>query len=58
MQWGSTTNAGFSSAPKEKRYIRQDDDSNRPTVQKQLEDKNSLLNEVKKLIKVRQLNAC
>lgn len=54
MQWDSTTNAGFSSAPKEKLYIKQDDDPNRPTVQKQLEDKNSLLNEIKKLIEVRQ----
>lgn len=54
MQWDNTTNAGFSSAPKEKLYIKQDDDPNRPTVQKQLEDENSLLNEVKKLIKIRQ----
>lgn len=54
MQWDSTTNAGFSSAPTEKLYIKQDDDINRPTVENQLADKNSLLNEVKKLIKIRQ----
>lgn len=54
MQWDNTTNAGFSSAPKEKLYIKQDDDPNRPTVQNQLEDEKSLLNEVKKLIKIRQ----
>lgn len=54
MQWDNTTNAGFSSAPPEKLYIRQDNDPSRPTVQNQLADKNSLLNEVKKLIEVRQ----
>ena len=54
MQWDSTTNAGFSSAPKKNLYIKQDDDINRPTVAGQLADKNSLLNEVKKLIEIRQ----
>ena len=54
MRWDNTTNAGFSSAPKGKLYIKQDDGINRPTVENQLADKNSLLNEVKKLIKVRQ----
>ena len=54
MQWDSTTNAGFSSASKERLYIKQDSDINRPTVEKQINDENSLLNEVKKLIKIRQ----
>lgn len=54
MQWDCSTNAGFSTAPKEKLYIQQDEDINRPTVSKQLDDENSLLNEVKKLIKIRQ----
>lgn len=54
MQWDGTVNAGFSSAPTDKLYIKQDDDENRPTVEKQFGDENSLLNEVKKLIKIRQ----
>ncbi len=53
MQWDGGTNAGFSSAPQEKLYIKLDDDINRPTVEKQLADEKSLLNEIKKLIKVR-----
>ena len=32
IQWDCSTNAGFSTAPKEKLYIQQDDDINRPTV--------------------------
>lgn len=54
MQWDSTSNAGFSAAPKEKLYIRQDSDRDRPTVEKQINDEKSLLNEVKKLIKIRR----
>lgn len=54
MQWDSTTNDGFSLAPKDKLYIRQDDDIDRPTVENQMKDENSLLNEVKKLIRIRQ----
>lgn len=54
MQWDDTANAGFSSAPAEKLYIRQDESPDRPTVKAQLADKNSLLNEIKKLIGIRQ----
>ncbi len=54
MQWDSSTNAGFSSAPKEKLYIPLDASKNRPTVQKQLANKSSLFHEVQKLIKIRQ----
>lgn len=54
MQWDNTVNAGFSSAPKEKLYIRQDESPDRPTVKSQQEDENSLLNEIKKLIVIRQ----
>lgn len=54
MQWDNSVNAGFSAAPSEKLYIRQDEDQDRPTVQKQMQDENSLFNEVRKLIRVRQ----
>lgn len=54
MQWDDTANAGFSSASKEKLYIAIDENINRPTVEKQLHIRGSLLEEVKKLIAVRQ----
>ena len=57
MQWNSEINNGFSNASKEKLYIRQDSDPDRPTVQKQENDKESLLNTVKKLIAIRQANS-
>ncbi|MBQ8827873.1 MAG: glycosylase, partial [Clostridia bacterium] len=56
MQWDSTVNSGFSTAAADKLYIVQDSDINRPTVEKQLEDGNSLLNELKKQIAVRKKN--
>lgn len=57
MQWDDTTNAGFSSAPAEKLYIRQDESPDRPTVKAQISDENSLYNEIKKLIGIRQSHA-
>lgn len=54
MQWDTTVNAGFSNAPKEKLYILQDESTDRPTVSTQLSDETSLLNEIKKLIQIRQ----
>lgn len=57
MQWDNSTNAGFSSAPKEKLYIPQDESADRPTAEAQLADKNSLYHEVKKLIAIRQKHA-
>lgn len=57
MQWDDTTNAGFSSAPTEKLYIRQDNSPDRPTVKAQIADGNSLYNEIKKLAGIRQSHA-
>ncbi len=56
MQWDNSTNAGFSLAPKEKLYVPQDESSDRPTVEKQIKDENSLWKEIQKLIKIRQEN--
>ncbi len=54
MQWDSSVNAGFSSAAKDKLYIRMDESDDRPTVEAQIADKSSLYNEIKHLIKIRQ----
>lgn len=54
MQWDSSTNAGFSSAPTEKLYVPLDNSKDRPNVEKALADPNSLLNEIKKLVKIRK----
>lgn len=54
MQWDKGLNAGFSSTSKQNLYIPVDENEDRPTVEKQLNDKNSLLNEVKKLIDIRK----
>lgn len=56
MQWDCTANAGFSSAAPEKLYIQIDPDKDRPTAKKALADEGSLLNEIKKLIEIRQAN--
>lgn len=56
MQWNKTTNAGFSSAAKEKLYIKQDDSPDRPDAESQMKDENSLRSEVKRLIAVRTAN--
>jgi len=54
MQWNCGVNAGFSTAPKEKLYIQQDESTNRPTVEAQQADADSLYHEIKKLIQIRQ----
>ena len=54
MQWDNSTNAGFSLASADKLYIMLDPDENRPTVSAQIDDENSILNELKKQIAVRK----
>lgn len=54
MQWDDSTNAGFSSAPKDKLYIKQDESKDRPTVAAQMADETSLRSEIKRLIEIRQ----
>lgn len=54
MQWNSGKNYGFSDAEKDKLYIQQDSSPDAPTVEAQMADRNSLLNEIKKLIKIRR----
>ena len=54
MQWDNSVNAGFSTAPKEKLYVPQDESADRPTVEKQMADENSLYHEIKKLIQIRK----
>lgn len=54
MQWDDSTNAGFSCAPKEMLYIKQDESKDRPTAKAQMEKNDSLRSEIKKLIAVRR----
>lgn len=54
MQWDNSKNAGFSLADKEKLYIPVDDGADRPTVQEQMADRESLYHEIKTLIALRQ----
>lgn len=54
MQWDRSANAGFSSCKPEELYIPIDPDPERPTVEDALAGKNSLYDEVKKLIAIRK----
>lgn len=55
MQWdNSLPNAGFSNADASKLYIRQDDPARRPDAVSNIANEDSLLNEIKKLIAIRQ----
>lgn len=54
MQWDDSTNAGFSSAPKQQLYIQQDPARDRPNVKAQMADKDSQYHMVKSLIALRQ----
>ena len=53
MQWDHSANAGFSSAAPANLYLPIDPNENRPTVEKQLADPDSLLNLIKALIRLR-----
>ena len=57
MQWNSSVNAGFSAADPEDLYIPIDSDVNRPTVEKAVNDPDSIYNEVRKLIELRQAHS-
>ena len=54
MQWDNTKNKGFSTS--DEPYLPVDGSKDAPTVKEQIEDKNSLLNTVRKLIEIRQKN--
>lgn len=54
MQWNQGLNAGFSSAAPEKLYVPLDTAPDRPDVESQLAAPDSLLNEIKRLIALRQ----
>jgi maltose alpha-D-glucosyltransferase/alpha-amylase len=53
MQWDDSQNAGFSTSPADKLYLPLDSDPNRPTVAKEQNDPNSVLNYVRALLKIR-----
>lgn len=54
MQWDTGINAGFSSAAKEKLYLPQDENADRPNAKTQMEKEDSLWKEVQKLIGIRR----
>jgi maltose alpha-D-glucosyltransferase/alpha-amylase len=54
MQWDSTANAGFSTAPAHRLYLPVDPDEDRPTVAAQQADESSLLHHVRRLIALRR----
>jgi maltose alpha-D-glucosyltransferase/alpha-amylase len=54
MQWDSSVRAGFSSAPVEKFYLPLDPSSDRPDAASQLEDSDSLLQHIRRLLALRK----
>ena len=56
MQWDATANAGFSSAATERLYLPIDPDEDRPTVESQASNPDSVFNHLKALLRLRQEN--
>ena len=56
MQWNSSVNCGFSSAPAEKLYLPVDTSENAVTVEKCEKDPDSILNTLRKVIDLRHSN--
>ena len=56
MQWDDTANHGFSSAPADKLYLPVDTSDDAVTVKAALEDPDSILNTLKKVIEIRHAN--
>lgn len=56
MQWDDGPNAGFSTADRGDLYLPVDPDTKRPTVAAQLDDPDSLLHLVRRLIALRRAN--
>jgi glycosidase len=54
MQWDTSPNAGFSSAPKDQLYLPVEASPERPNVEVQRADAGSLLNHIRQLIALRQ----
>jgi maltose alpha-D-glucosyltransferase/alpha-amylase len=54
MQWSGGVNKGFSTTSPEKLYLPVDDEKNAPNVEDQQKDPNSLLNRVRRLIKLKK----
>jgi glycosidase len=53
MQWDSSVNDGFSTAPADQLYLPMDDDPDRPTVEKQEADTDGLIHFIRTLAKLR-----
>lgn len=58
MQWDKSENAGFSEAPVEKLYLPVDKSADAPSVEEQSSRKDSLLNTIRAIIKLRHDNEC
>ncbi len=56
MQWNDRMNAGFSTADPSRIYLPIDPSSDRPTIQNQHEDPDSLLNQIRNLSTIRKSN--
>lgn len=56
MQWNNSKNAGFSTAEEENLYIKLDPSPDRPNAEEEIENADSLYNEVKKIIGIRRSN--